>query len=106
MYEPAKPGTSGRETLLTVVLTGLAAAAILFFLVLISGGIFLNVALVVTAIGALGYLHYMLWGQAMASEVQHEHADETDVPTLQSGTNGSQGNGKHESGPDFHLYQR
>jgi hypothetical protein len=93
MREPTKPASSGRETLLTVVLTGLAAAAILLFLVLVSGGIFLYVALIVLAIGAVGSVHYLLWGQAMEGDVSREGRLDADAASNGDGeSNGAWGN--------------
>jgi hypothetical protein len=63
-----------RETLLTVVLTGLAACAFLFFLILVSGGFFFYVVLACAAVVALGFFHYLVWGYAMTQEVAQEQA--------------------------------
>lgn len=66
------PQSQRRESILTLVLTGLAAGGALFFLVLISGGFFFYVALSAACIFAVGFLHYMLWGYAMTQEVAEE----------------------------------
>jgi hypothetical protein len=68
------PQNQRRETLLTVILTGLGACAFLFFLILVSGGFFFYVALAVAAIFCLGFFHYMVWGYAMTQEVADEQA--------------------------------
>ena len=68
------PHQQRRETLLTVVLTGLGAIAFLFFLILISGGFFFYVALAAGAIVALGFFHYVVWGYTMTQEVADEQA--------------------------------
>jgi hypothetical protein len=70
------PHPQRRETLLTVVLSGLAAGACLFFLILISGGFIFYVLLAVAGIVALGFFHYVLWGYAMTQEVADEQARE------------------------------
>jgi hypothetical protein len=84
-HQPSK----GRETMLTVVLTGLGAGVFLLFLILVTGGFFFFVGLAVAGITALGVLHYWLWGQAMTEDVaaeqeQHLAAQETqserDIP--------------------------
>jgi fatty acid desaturase len=63
-----------RETMLTVILTGLAAGAFLLFLILVTGGFIFYVVLAVAAITALGFFHYLLWGYAMTQEVAQEQA--------------------------------
>jgi hypothetical protein len=72
MQSPHNPGSSGRESLLTVVLTGLVAGGILFFLILVSGGFFFYVVLAVAAMVGLGFFHYMAWGYSMTQEVMEE----------------------------------
>jgi hypothetical protein len=69
-----------RETMLTLVLTGLAAAAILLFLILISGGFFFFVVVAVAAITGLGFFHYLLWGYAMTQDVADEQARDLPAP--------------------------
>jgi hypothetical protein len=63
-----------RETMLTVMLTGLGAGVFLFFLILISGGFFFYVVLAVALMVALGFFHYLVWGYAMTQEVADEQA--------------------------------
>jgi hypothetical protein len=73
--EPSQqPQPPLRETMLTVVLTGLGAGAFLLFLIVISGGFFFYVVLAVAAMVGLGYFHYMVWGYAMTQEVAEEQA--------------------------------
>jgi hypothetical protein len=69
------PGSPRRETLLTVVLTGLGAMGFLFFLILISGGFFFWVLVAVAAMVGLGFFHYVLWGYALTQEVAEEQAN-------------------------------
>jgi hypothetical protein len=69
-HQPSKR----RETMLTVVLTGLGAGAFLLFLSLVTLGFFFFVALAVVGITALGVLHYWLWGQSMTEDVAAEQA--------------------------------
>lgn len=70
-----RPETPRRETLLTVILTGLGAGAFLLFLIFISGGFFFYVTLAVAAMVALGFFHYVLWGYSMTQEVADEQAE-------------------------------
>jgi hypothetical protein len=51
-----------RETFLTVLLSLVGAAGVLFCLVLITGGFFLWVIVGVAALAALGLVNYLLWG--------------------------------------------
>jgi amino acid permease len=71
-HQPSKR----RETMLTVVLTGLGAGVFLLFLILVTGGFFFFVALAVVGITALGVLHYWLWGQSMTEDVAAEQAQD------------------------------
>lgn len=59
---------------LTILLTLISAGGILLFLVLVSGGFFAYVLLAVFGIGAVGFLHYAVWGQALTEEVAGERA--------------------------------
>ena len=66
----------GRETMLTIMLTLFGGVVFLFFLVMVTGGFFLYVALAVAAIAAVGAAHYVLWGQSMTQEVEIEKEEE------------------------------
>ena len=61
-----------RETMLTLLLAGLGGGGFLLFLILVSGGFFFFVLLAVAAITALGFVHYLLWGQAMSLSVEEQ----------------------------------
>jgi hypothetical protein len=61
-----------RETLLTVFLTLAAGAGIVFFLILVTGGFFLYVMLGLAAIIAVGFFHYLVWGQGFSQQVAEE----------------------------------
>jgi hypothetical protein len=63
-----------QETILTVALTGLAAAFLLLGLILVTGGFFFFVALAAAAVTGLGFLHYLLWGHGMTHEVEEEQS--------------------------------
>jgi hypothetical protein len=71
-HDPPEPAR--RETLLTVVLTGLVAGGGLLFLIMVSGGFFFYVVLTVSVIIGLGFFHYVLWGYALTQEVADEQA--------------------------------
>jgi hypothetical protein len=76
MEPPANPQRKGRETALTLGLTGLFGGGFLLFLIFVSGGFFFYVALAVLAIGLVGTLHYYLWGQSLMREVAGEREEE------------------------------
>ncbi|HYV34299.1 MAG TPA: hypothetical protein VE988_01260 [Gemmataceae bacterium] len=63
-----------RETMLTIMLTVLVGGAFLLFLIFVTGGFFFYVFLSVAVITAVGYFHYLLWGQSMTDEVADEQA--------------------------------
>jgi hypothetical protein len=64
-----------RETILTLMLTFVFGGGILFFLILVSGGFFFYVLTAVTIIAAVGFLHYLLWGQALLQETAGEREE-------------------------------
>jgi len=66
---------SGRETVLTLVLTGVFGGGFLVFLILVSGGFFFYVLIGTAAIGGVSLLHWFLWGRSMEQEVAQERAD-------------------------------
>jgi hypothetical protein len=65
-----------RETFLAFLLTSLVGGGLFLFLMVITGGFFLYCLLAVVAIGVVGYLHYLLWGQSLTQEVSGEREQE------------------------------
>jgi hypothetical protein len=65
---------SSPQGLLTIFLTLLSALGILLFLIVVSQGYFLFVAVAVAGIAGLGYFHYWLWGRSLTEEVAAERA--------------------------------
>lgn len=63
---------SGRETALGFMLVALLAGIFLFFLNLVSFGIFFYVIAAVVGIMAVGFLHYVVWGYDLSEEVAEE----------------------------------
>jgi len=59
-----------RELVVTSVLAGLAGTGIFFFLLLVSGGLFLAVLIALVAMALVGWLHHCLWGRKLAREVR------------------------------------
>ncbi len=56
----------------------LGAAFVLFsvtFLILITGGLFLYVALIAAGLAALGGLHYLLWGKLLSDHTAREREE-------------------------------
>ncbi len=76
MEPPADPQRKARETVLTLVLTGLFGAGFLLFLIFVSGGFFFYVAGAVVGIGLVGMLHYYTWGQSLTQEVAAQREEE------------------------------
>jgi hypothetical protein len=74
------PYQQRRATFVGYLLTLLLGAAILLFLIFVTGGFFLNIMAALAIIGAVGYVHYLLWGhsltQAVAGEREEEEARE------------------------------
>ena len=76
MEPPANPQQKGRETALTLILTGLFGGGFLLFLIFVTGGFFFYVAGAVVGIGLVGTLHYYLWGQSLMQEVAAQREEE------------------------------
>lgn len=70
--EDQQPEPSPRERYLSIILTLFFGGGFLLFLIMVSGLFFLYVTLAVLAIGGVGYLHYILWGQSLTNEVAVE----------------------------------
>ncbi len=64
-----------RETVVTVLLSLLGAAGILFFLVLITGGLLLWLVVGVLGVAALGLLNYLLWGRWLSQATAGEREE-------------------------------
>ncbi len=76
MNQPAPKGTKGRETLLTFSLVAILGGAFLFFLNLVSLGIFAYVVAAIIGIAAIGFLHYAIWGYALSQQVAGEREEQ------------------------------
>ena len=75
--EPNPPiRRKGRETVLTLSLVGILGGAFLFFLNLVTLGVFFYVAATVIGIAAVGFLHYSLWGYALSQQVVGEREEQ------------------------------
>src|SRR2546430_226479 len=72
-YEPPPPG---RETMLTVILTGMVLVFSLFVLIIITGGWVMYLALVVAALAWLFLFHYFTWGKPLSDEMKGEREEE------------------------------
>lgn len=68
--------SSGRGSLLSILLALFFGGGFLLFLILVTGGFFMYVVSIVGAIAILGLLHYVVWGEAMTREVAAERAAE------------------------------
>src|SRR5712692_1840236 len=69
-------GKKGRETLLTFSLVAILGGAFLFFLNLVSLGIFAYVIAAIVGIAAIGFLHYAIWGYALSQQVAGEREEQ------------------------------
>jgi hypothetical protein len=65
-----------RGTFLSVVLSGLAGSVFLFFLFLACGGLWIYIVAVMAGITLFGFLHYLLWGHALSTQVSREAREE------------------------------
>ena len=76
MNQQSPKGTKGRETLLTFSLVAILGGAFLFFLNLVSLGIFAYVVAAIIGIAAIGFLHYAIWGYALSQQVAGEREEQ------------------------------
>jgi hypothetical protein len=65
-----------RENFLGYFMAVFFGGGFFLFLVLITGGFFLYVLAAVAGIGAVGSVHYFLWGRGLTLEVAGERAEE------------------------------
>jgi hypothetical protein len=72
-YDPPPPH---RESLLTLLLTGMAGAFFLGMLILISGGYFIYLVMVLGAMAAFASMHYLVWGKLLNDQVAGEREAE------------------------------
>lgn len=74
-----QPDSTARGSFLSILLALIFGGGFLFFLILVTGGFFFYVALAVLGVGSIGFLHYVLWGQALTDEVAQERAADEDA---------------------------
>lgn len=74
MTQPVR--RTARETFVTLSLGAVLVGLLVFFLSVVSMGVFFHVAAAVVAITLVGYLHYVLWGHGLSQEVAGERAIE------------------------------
>jgi hypothetical protein len=82
-------GKKGRETLLTFSLVAILGGAFLFFLNLVSLGIFAYVIAAVIGIAAIGFLHYAIWGYALSQQVAGEREEQRIKDILEADQDGN-----------------
>ncbi len=76
---------SGRETLLTILMSTLAIAGFFVFFVGIMGVFVLHALVVFVVLVAFGFGHWLLWGRAMTNETapeREEQAEENSLPPI------------------------
>ncbi len=64
-----------RSTMLTVFLVAILGVFILGFMILITGGFFLYVTLVVGVIALMGWAHYLVWGKLLTERTAGEREE-------------------------------
>jgi hypothetical protein len=82
-------GNKGRETLVTFSLVAILGGAFVFFLNLVSLGIFAYVIAAIVGIAAIGFLHYAIWGYALSQQVAGEREEQRIKDLLEE--NGDEG---------------
>jgi hypothetical protein len=69
------PGSSGRDTYLTIVLCAFVGIPGFVFFVILTGGLFVWLLIGAAGIGVLGAFHYLLWGRAFSHETAGEREE-------------------------------
>lgn len=67
---------TGRESALTFTLVAVLGGAFVFFLNMVSLGVFFYVVAAIFGMVAIGYVHYVLWGHSMSQDVAGEREEE------------------------------
>jgi hypothetical protein len=80
----------GRDTLLTFSLVGILGGAFIFFLNLVSLGIFAYVIAAIIGIAAVGFLHYAIWGYALSQQVAGEREEQRLKDLLENDQDGDE----------------
>jgi hypothetical protein len=80
-----QPEPSTRGSFLSILLALLCGGGFLIFLIIVSVMFFLYVALVVLSVGLVGFLHYLLWGQALTDATAAERAIEEEKERAEAG---------------------
>ncbi len=65
-----------RETLLSTLLSVLAASGFLFIFFLICGGLSFYILAVLGGVALVGFGHYLLWGHSFSEQVAGEREEE------------------------------
>src|SRR5437868_6788539 len=68
--------SSHRETCLVVMLTGLFGILCFVMLAVLTGGLFIYLALTVAGLGLFGLCHYLLWGWGMERKVAADREEQ------------------------------
>jgi hypothetical protein len=76
MDQHRPPASKGRETLLTFSLVVILGGTFVFFLNLVSLGIFAYVLAAIVGIAAVGFLHYAVWGYTLSQQVAGEREEQ------------------------------
>ena len=70
------PGSSARDTYLTIILCAFVGVPLFVFFNILTGGLFLWLLIGATGIGLLGAVHYFLWGRSFTRETAGEREEE------------------------------
>ena len=76
MDQPTPAGKKGQTTAYHCVSGDFGGGAFLFFLNLVSLGIFAYVIAAIIGIAAIGFLHYAIWGYALSQQVAGEREEQ------------------------------
>ncbi len=74
--EEDRPRNKGRETFVAALLILVFGGTLFFFLNIATLGMLNYVVIAAVAITTVGYVHYLLWGQALTQETAGEREEE------------------------------
>jgi hypothetical protein len=76
MNQEVPPQSSSRGNFLALFLAAFAEFGFIIFLILISGGLFLDMILVAGGVVALAVVNYLLWGRSFNRDMAGEREEE------------------------------
>jgi hypothetical protein len=75
MNDEHMPGRSSRENVLAIALAVIIGSGFLVFLLIVTGGLLLQILAAIIILGSLGWLHFLLWGRSFKDQTAGEREE-------------------------------